>query len=446
MRRVLTFLLIFSVLLIPMPVLAEEDATAWALDVLDRLADGDFETVYENSDAAMQGALGSADGMAAVWAQLTAMMGALEDAQVAETGEQSGYILVSVQCAFANADAVLALAFDTQGRLSSLGLTSMTARGSADEADADGYIEEAVVLRAGRDDATNGVLTLPEGEGPFPAVVMVHGSGPSDMNETAYANAPFRDLAHGLARLGVASIRYDKYTTYAHPEMCLDTDFTVDDEYTRDAVDAAALLAGDARISDIYLLGHSQGAMLGPRIMRAICEEAGDRLRGGVLLAGSPLPMWEIQYHQNLDALDTLTGDALEENRALVEAEVKKVESMAGLTDAELQKQTLFGINAYYQMDEMRVDAVQTAVSIGLPLFIAQGAKDWQVRPADGIEAWREALPEDFDATYKLYQNMNHMLADMEGEMTGTAADYMDADAHVSEALIEDIAAWINGR
>ncbi len=445
MRRVLTFLLIFSVLLIPMPAFAEEDAGAWALDVLDQLANGDFETVYENSDVAMQDALGSADGMASVWAQLTNMLGALEDTQVVETGEQSGYRLVSVQCAFANADALLALAFDAQGHLSSLGLTSMTARNTGDEADADGYIEEAVVLRAGQDDATNGLLTLPEGESPFPAVVMVHGSGASDLNETAYANAPFRDLAHGLARLGVASIRYDKYT-YAHPEMCMDADFTVDDEYTRDAVEAAALLAGDARIGDIYLLGHSQGAMLGPRIMGAIREEVGDRLQGGVLLAGSPLPMWEIQYHQNLEVLSTLTGDVLEENRALVEAEVEKVDTLAGLSDAELQKQTLFGINAYYQMDEMRVDTVQTAVSIGLPLFIAQGGKDWQVRPVDGIEAWQEELPEEFDATYKLYQNMNHMLADLEGEMTGTAADYMDADAHVSETLIGDIAAWINER
>ena len=71
MRRVLTFLLIFSVLLIPMPAFAEEDAGAWALDVLDQLANGDFETVYENSDVAMQDALGSADGMASVWAPVS---------------------------------------------------------------------------------------------------------------------------------------------------------------------------------------------------------------------------------------------------------------------------------------------------------------------------------------------------------------------------------------
>ena len=217
----------------------------------------------------------------------------------------------------------------------------------------------------------------------------------------------------------------------------------VDDEYTRDALDAAALLMEDARIADLYLLGHSQGAMLAPRIMAAMQTEVGERLRGGVLLAGSPLPMWEIQYHQNLDVLKTLSGEALAQSEALVEAEVAKATALADMPAEELQKQTFFGINAYYQADEMSVDAAQTAVDLDLPLFIAQGEKDWQVRPADGVEAWQAKLPQDFDAVYKLYPDMTHMLFDLQGTPTGTAADYMAADARVSEALIEDIAAWI---
>lgn len=445
MRRIVTFLLIFSLWLAPLPALAEEGPAAEAEDVLLRLAAGDFASVYEDSDAAMQSALGDADGLAAVWAQLTGMLGALTDVQTTDAGEQGGYRVVAAQCAFANADATLTLAFDAQGRLGSLGLADMRVRDDGSTADEGGYIEEAVTLRAGESDATNGLLTLPEGEGPFPAVVMVHGSGPSDMDETAYTCAPFRDIARGLARLGVASIRYDKYT-YAHPENCMSADFTVDDEYTRDALGAAKLLAEDARIGDIYLLGHSQGAMLAPRIMRAMQTEVGDRLCGGVLLAGSPLHMWELQYHQNLDILAALDGETRAENEALVEAEAAKAATLAGRSAEELQKQTLFGISAYYQADEMAVDAAQTAVALGLPLFIAQGEKDWQVRPADGIEAWRAELPQDFDATYALYPDMTHMLCDLEGEPTETAADYMAVDARVDQTLIEDIAAWISAR
>ena len=293
----------------------------------------------------------------------------------------------------------------------------MRVRDDGSTADEGGYIEEAVTLRAGESDATNGLLTLPEGEGPFPAVVMVHGSGPSDMDETAYACAPFRDIARGLARLGVASIRYDKYT-YAHPENCMSADFTVDDEYTRDALDAAKLLAEDARIGDIYLLGHSQGAMLAPRIMAAMQTEVGERLRGGVLLAGSPLPI-RTQYHQNLDVLAALSGETLAEGEALVEAEVGKAAALADMSAEELQKQTLFGISAYYQADEMSVDAAQTAVAFGLPLFIAQGeglagASSGRhrgvARPAAGLR--RPACME----------NMTHMLFDPGRRAVGTAA------------------------
>ena len=442
MRRILAFLLTILICLFPLAALAEADTAHLAETVLAKLAQGDCAAVFEDSDEAMQEALGSADGLAAVWAQLTGTLGALESVQATDAGAQGDYRVAVADCVFANADATLTLAFDAQGRLGSLGLTAMRPHEDSETADEGGYIEEAITLREGEEDATSGLLTLPEGEGPFPAVVMVHGSGPSDMDESAYACAPFRDLAHGLARLGVASIRYDKYT-YAHPENCLRADFTVDDEYTRDALDAAKLLMEDARIGDIYLLGHSQGAMLAPRIMAAMQKETGDRLRGGVLLAGSPLPMWELQYHQNLDVLAGLSGETLAENEALIEAEVAKVPALADMSAEELQKQTLFGISVYYQADEMSVDAVQTAVALDLPLFIAQGGKDWQVRPADGIEAWQSELPQDFDAAYALYPDMTHLLFDLESAPSETPADYLAADARVSEALIEDIAAWI---
>ena len=105
-----------------------------------RLAAGDFASVYEDSDAAMQSALGDADGLAAVWAQLTGMLGALTDVQTTDAGEQGGYRVVAAQCAFANADATLTLAFDAQGRLGSLGLADMRVRDDGSTADEGGYI------------------------------------------------------------------------------------------------------------------------------------------------------------------------------------------------------------------------------------------------------------------------------------------------------------------
>ena len=77
--------------------------------------------------------------------------------------------------------------------------------------DGEKMIEEKIVVGSGTDFPLNGLITLPEGdETPYPAVIFVHGSGVSDMDSKAFAVRPFKDFAEGLAKLGIACIRYDK--------------------------------------------------------------------------------------------------------------------------------------------------------------------------------------------------------------------------------------------
>ena len=78
-----------------------------------------------------------------------------------------------------------------------------------------------ITVAADADYPLPGLLTLPDGAGPFPAVLLVHGSGPQDRDEAVGPNRPFRDLAVGLADLGVASLRYDK-RTFAHGKRLAD--------------------------------------------------------------------------------------------------------------------------------------------------------------------------------------------------------------------------------
>src|SRR6476659_1636280 len=96
-----------------------------------------------------------------------------------------------------------------------------------------------------------GTLTLPKGAGPFPAVVLVHGSGPNDRDETVGGTKVFKDLAEGLASRGVVVLRYDKRTlTYAARFKAL-RDATVHEETAEDAVRAAALLREQREIDPI---------------------------------------------------------------------------------------------------------------------------------------------------------------------------------------------------
>ena len=216
---------------------------------------------------------------------------------------------------------------------------------------------------------------------------------------------------------------------------------TIQEEYINDAVAAVAALRADARIGDIYLLGHSQGAMLVPRIMQAIeAQEGLGEIAGGVMLSGSPKPLWQISMAQNV----ALLGDEqMESYEAILSEQIQLANSLDTMTEEELITKTVFGVSAYYQKDETSVDAAQAALENGRRLFIAQGDADWQVTTADGIEAWKAALEgAQFPVEYHLYENLNHLLMTQEGSVTRTLMDYA-LPGHVSQQVIEDIAAFI---
>lgn len=442
MKRILCVL--FTLLLcVPTLALAQQtDASAQPRAVITLLYDGEFEQVFDQSTADVQTALGgSAAGLQGIWAQIEQLYGAFEGITDVTVTTQSGYTVAQITCSHETADITYTVALDADGLLSGLTVSGITQKAAASTADTSLFVTEEITLRAGEADETQGMLTLPVGDGPFPTVIMMQGSGSSGMDETAFGIAIFRDLAEGLAQAGVASIRYDKYN-YAHAGL-LTNDYTVQQEYMVDAVDALALLQADDRIGDIYLLGHSLGGMLVPRVMQTL---GADNFAGGVILEGTPLQLWEIQYHQNLALLDDLDESDRAVAQASVDAELAKLDTMPSMTAEELQNSLFFGISAWYQMDLMSVDTAQTAIALQKPLFITQGEKDWQITPADGIDAWKAALGDQLTTvTYADYPNMNHMLCDMEGESAGDTSDYTSGGT-VSETLIQDIAAWITAQ
>ena len=109
-------------------------------------------------------------------------------------------------------------------------------------------------------------------KGPFPAVILVHASGAADQDETAYALKPFRDLAEGLASKGIAVLRYNK-RTYEHGlKTELSPFYIVDKETTDDALLVTQFLQNEPMIdkNQIYILGHSLGGMMVPKMIEKI--------------------------------------------------------------------------------------------------------------------------------------------------------------------------------
>lgn len=306
------------------------------------------------------------------------------------------------------------------------------------------YTEEAITVVSGKFQMP-GVLTVPSGEGPFPAVLLVQGSGPSDRDETVGVLKPFRDIAQALAARGVASIRYDKRTYACAAQFTREeaTNVTVREETIDDAVVAAGMLAADPRIdaSRVFLAGHSLGAMMAPRV----AAEWGDAFAGLIFISGTPLPLSDIIIQQNMDAIAQMTDEAIREaSLAAVTAEIEKRDAvMAGSADAA-KSQTLFGVPAYYFYEMESVNMGEMLLAYTKPILILQGGDDFQVTPANGIDAYRRILGDAPNVTYRLYPELNHPLTLYTGpeEYRYTVNAY-NTPAQVDAQALSDIADFV---
>lgn len=275
-----------------------------------------------------------------------------------------------------------------------------------------------------------GTLTLPVGEGPFPVVVLVHGSGPNDRDESVGLNKPFRDLAWGLASRGVAVFRYDKRTFVHAAQMAADPTITVDDETVIDAVEAVRMLRTRDDIGRIYIGGHSQGGMLAPYM--ALEEPSIDGL---ILLAANARTIGELVLEQ----VDYLSAGHAQPGTEATLAALKS--DMERLVSGQLDGvETLVGQPVHYWVDFQNRDQVGVAAHLPQPMLILQGARDYQVTVED-FELWQEALAHKDNVSYRLYPSLNHVF--MPGEGPGTPMEYT-VPGYVAQEVIEDMAAWIH--
>jgi uncharacterized protein len=219
-----------------------------------------------------------------------------------------------------------------------------------------------------------GLLTVPAGAGPFPAAVLVHGSGPNNRDQTIGPNKPFRDLAHGLAEMGIATIRYDK-RSLVQPEWFENRAYTVEEEVIDDARAALALLRTQSDIDPdrLFVIGHSLGALLGPRIAAAEPE-----LAGLMLLAAPARPLDEVLIEQvtYIAGLDDEI-DAGEELQ--LETLRTHAEAAARLVDRGSAVPALLGKPESFWADLNAYDPIAAAEKLSVPIFLAQGGRDYQV-------------------------------------------------------------------
>ncbi|MBQ2003957.1 MAG: alpha/beta fold hydrolase, partial [Peptococcaceae bacterium] len=258
--------------------------------IVDKLVNNKITDFYSYFDENMKKQVSQAD-VQQIWASLISDYGAFDYYKTDITlTTKDGYQIVDVPVIFKNGSATLRFALNAKGEISGFFITdNATASNSMQLAN------DTEVTFGSAEYPISGSLTLPEGEGPFPAVILVHGSGPSDRNEQIGPNLPFMDLAEQLSTQGVAVLRYDKRTYLYGNQLAQLTDITVQDETIDDVVYALDYLQTLDNIDTehIYIAGHSLGGYLIPRIAVQTPEAA-----GYILLAASARPMEDLLLEQ----------------------------------------------------------------------------------------------------------------------------------------------------
>ncbi|MEJ8573169.1 alpha/beta hydrolase [Microbaculum marinum] len=278
--------------------------------------------------------------------------------------------------------------------------------------------------------ALHGTLTVPDTGGPVPVAFIMPGSGPTDRdgNQPGLEQDVYRHLADGLADAGIASLRIDKRGVGASA-AALDSEAGVTiDTYLDDARAWTRMMAADERFSDVFLLGHSEGALY------AILVAETEPTAGVVLASGTGRPAAELIRWQ-LD--ERGIGDPLrtEAERILVELEVGRTVADPPAALAALFRESVQA----YLISWFAIDPAERLAGLDVPVLVLHGTTDLQVPVADA----RRLAAANETAELAILEGTNHILREAPAEMTANLATYSRPDLPLADGVIPAITSFI---
>ena len=415
-----------------------DELISMAKEFVNALETGDYQAAVKDFDETMT-KLAPPEKMKQVWEAVINQVGKFKRQKEVQTESLLKYDIVYITCEFENIALDVKVVFNKKKQIAGQFFTQpQSPYKPPGYVDRDSFTDKEVEF--GEEGwKLPGILSIPKGNGPFPAAVLVHGSGPNDRDESIGPNKPFRDLAWGLASKSIAVLRYDKRTKVHGQKMAdkKDIPLTVYEESIEDTLCAAELLRNTEKISkkSIFILGHSLGGTLIPRIAPLDPNTA-----GFIIMAGATRPLEDL-YIEQVNYIFMLDGKLSPKEKGKLEEAKVEVEKIKDLTqaDSKQRKEKLLGAYPEYWLNLKGYDPAKSAKSITQPLLILQGGRDYQVTEKD-FENWQESLFSQKNATFKLYPSLNHLF--ISGEGPSSPSEYQK-QGHVAETVINDIVDWI---
>ncbi len=433
MKKILIFLLSF---LLFTTIYAQEDEKIISEKFIYLLINSKYEEAIDFFDPSVKPMI-SVERLEELWNSLEKQVGSFKSILGYRTEDLEGYRIVFVTCEFNLMDVDMRLVFANK-KIVGMFFQPAPSRKSytpPSYVDINSFVEKDVKI--GKELPLSGKLVIPKGKGPFPVVILVHGSGPNDMDETIGPNKPFRDIAWGLGTLGIATLRYDKRTK-VYPEKFNEykDGFTVWEEVIEDVLFAVEFLKTQDEIdkNKIFILGHSLGGLLAPRIATYTKDVTGLIIMAGPTRSLEDLILAQTEY---LFGIDGTIDENEKAQLEIIKSEIQKIKD-PGLSQKYPPGFMVLGAPVKYWADLKSYDPVLTLYDLELPALILQGERDYQVTLKD-FEGWSKLSPLE-RITLKTYPKLNHLF--MEGEGKSIPQEYY-VEGHIPEYVIKDIADWI---
>lgn len=424
---------------------SEDELIAKAHHLLDALQANDFKGATRDFNTRMLELLGP-EKLGETWKMTLDMFGAFKKKGTARK-EQGAHDIVFIPCEFDKMTLDARVSFDKEKSIAGLYFVPIKTQQEivyqTPSYSSPGLFAEKEVTVTSGEFSLPGTLTIPNGNGPFPALVLVHGSGPNDRDETVGPNKPFKDLAWGLASRGIAVLRYEKRTRVYGAQLMEDPkfaeSFTVRQETIEDALAGVKLLKSEKSIDPgkIVVLGHSLGGMMIPRIA-AEGKELG--IAGFIIMAGLTRKMEDTLYEQ-MNYICNLDGTITKEEEKMlfdINAAREKIKTLKK-TDASSREMVIMAPVCYW-LDLNEYEPVKVVKAIEKPILVLQGGRDYQVTTVD-FENWQKALSDHKNTDFKLYPTLNHLFFEGEGKIT--PGEYEKNQKNIAGYVINDIAEWV---
>ena len=418
----------------------EPDYKRLSETILEYFQRKEFQKVFDQIDKAVFTKLDTAR-LAGIWNGLLKQNGVYKSKVKDEASIQGAFHVQNQLLQFENRKMNFRLIWDTKSKIKGLYFLPFDTR---PEYKVPSYYNAAAaterkVLMTTDSYRIPGTLTLPNLPGKHPLVILIHGSGPNDRDESLGPLKIFRDLASGLAVKGIAVLRFEKRTRLFKSRMEHEAStYTVRQEVIEDVLKALQIAKEDTTIdtNNIFLCGHSFGGMMLPRIAKEY-----KLIKGLIYLAPNGRKLEDVFVAQ-AEYIGAEIKDPIKKNQMIDSVKVQR-DRIKLLTPAAKNDSTkLLQYPSSYWYDLKNYDPIATAKTLNLPMLFIYGLRDYQTTTADA-QLWQNAFKENKMVDFKMYPKLNHFL--IEGAGKSTPAEY-EKQGNVDFDLIKDIATWISSK